>query len=463
MPTDLPTPPRDPAEEQQLLQRIVSRLCVAFDGHDQFLDETLRGLRQAMRRPNTVAELERSFAELTAAIKRADDARETGGKPARPPEERRRPAVADETPAPIASPMPAPEPAVFAAAAASAARKTLAELADQLELSPVLQQGLADLKQRIAACELPGDLSQAGRSLAVLVNQQRVDLQRERDRVTVVLQQVSGSLDEMARHLRNETEFHSTTASERLQLNTAVMSEVGAMDANVGNARDLVHLQQQVRSHLELIGGHLQRYNHRELTRLSDYSMVTDRMKNRVEQLERETRNLQESVQREQHRAYTDALSGIPNRLAFEQRIAEEYQHWSRSGVPLCIAVWDIDHFKAVNDTYGHRAGDNAIRIVGQHLARALRKSDFVARYGGEEFVVILRGIGPADALRHADRVRQSLEQLGVHFDQSRITITASCGITAFAGEDSIEAAIGRADAALYQAKRNGRNQCTVA
>jgi diguanylate cyclase (GGDEF)-like protein len=124
----------------------------------------------------------------------------------------------------------------------------------------------------------------------------------------------------------------------------------------------------------------------------------------------------------------------------------------------------DIDRFKAINDTYGHLAGDQALKMVAEHLKSSLRETDFIARYGGEEFAVILYNIPPEDAIAVTDRVRHTLSETPVSFDGQTFHITMSFGIATRHPDDSVgcEELLNQADKALYRAKSAGRNCCQV-
>jgi diguanylate cyclase len=154
-----------------------------------------------------------------------------------------------------------------------------------------------------------------------------------------------------------------------------------------------------------------------------------------------------------------DTLTKIPNRAAWEERLDEEHERWRRFGQPTCIAVWDIDRFKDINDTYGHRAGDKVLTVVAEALSKDIRTTDFVARYGGEEFVMLLPGTKVEDAMRLSNQMRESIGQIGFHFRGQPVSVSISCGITAMREGDSSEEAFDRADKALYMAKDGGRNR----
>jgi diguanylate cyclase len=127
------------------------------------------------------------------------------------------------------------------------------------------------------------------------------------------------------------------------------------------------------------------------------------------------------------------------------------------------MLLWDIDSFKGINDSYGHRAGDRVLQSVAACFTAALRADDFVARIGGEEFAVLLTGLNLAEAMAVANQVRSAVEALRFHFRGTPVRVTVSCGITELHQNDASEAAFDRADAALYRAKHGGKNLCVAA
>jgi diguanylate cyclase (GGDEF)-like protein len=136
-----------------------------------------------------------------------------------------------------------------------------------------------------------------------------------------------------------------------------------------------------------------------------------------------------------------------------------ELRRSRRSQMPVSLLMFDLDHFKSVNDTYGHLCGDAVLAAVGQRMNAVLRGSDLKCRYGGEEFLVLLPDTPLAGASRVADTLRRELEQHPVRWHGESIPVTASFGVTAITpGEVDANAIIGRADAALYRAKEAGRN-----
>jgi diguanylate cyclase (GGDEF)-like protein len=157
-----------------------------------------------------------------------------------------------------------------------------------------------------------------------------------------------------------------------------------------------------------------------------------------------------------------DPLTGIGNRRHFEDRAAAELARARREASPLGVIMFDIDHFKLVNDRFGHSAGDVVLRRIVEVARGMLRPSDFIARLGGDEFVLLVPGAEPTGLQRLAERVREAIAGTAVGADREPcpIAVTASFGIAALAaGDEEIEPVVARADAALYRAKRGGRNR----
>jgi diguanylate cyclase (GGDEF)-like protein len=168
------------------------------------------------------------------------------------------------------------------------------------------------------------------------------------------------------------------------------------------------------------------------------------------------------AVQRIYEATVRDALTGLYNRQFLDERLAAEFAYARRHQAALSVLFVDADHFKRVNDTFGHAAGDEVLRSLGGFLRRAMRAEDIVARYGGEEFVIVLRTVSREGVLIAADRIRAGIESLYIENDGESLSITVSVGVATVSATrdyDSPEALIAAADAALYKAKQLGRNR----
>lgn len=159
-----------------------------------------------------------------------------------------------------------------------------------------------------------------------------------------------------------------------------------------------------------------------------------------------------------------DRLTGLYNRGYWEEQLSQEFMRQRRSAVSTSLVMFDIDHFKKVNDDYGHQSGDEVIKMVAQVVQDTIRASDIAGRYGGEEFAIILPDTQPTDAVQLAERLREHIEAQVVETQEERIQVTISLGVAGWTSEFGDYAEwINSADQALYQSKENGRNQVTLA
>jgi diguanylate cyclase len=175
-----------------------------------------------------------------------------------------------------------------------------------------------------------------------------------------------------------------------------------------------------------------------------------------------EISNLQHSLDAIRAESLTDPLTGLGNRKYFDRSIDSAVQDALASGEPLSLLMFDIDHFKSFNDSYGHLTGDQVLRLVGMSLKQTIKGQDITARYGGEEFAVVLPNTGLRQALTVADHIRRAvmskeLKKKSTGEILGRVTI--SVGVSILKPGDDTDSLIERADACLYAAKRNGRNR----
>lgn len=160
--------------------------------------------------------------------------------------------------------------------------------------------------------------------------------------------------------------------------------------------------------------------------------------------------------------ASRDALTGLANRRAANERLELEAARFARSGAPLSVLMLDLDRFKAVNDRWGHAAGDEVLRALAAALRAELRACDLGARFGGEEFLVLLTDTQLDDAMRAAERIRRRIAALEIDAGEALLRVTVSIGVAQLREGEAVDAAIARADAALYRAKAEGRDRCVA-
>ncbi len=178
----------------------------------------------------------------------------------------------------------------------------------------------------------------------------------------------------------------------------------------------------------------------------------------------RAERELRSRLHSAQELATTDALTGLSNRRAFDEALPGVVARGARNGTPVSVVVLDIDHFKRINDTYGHPGGDEILASFGRALRRVVREGDQAFRYGGEEFVLVLPKCGVEDAVRVVGRIQRDLREHAVVLPQGEVTIKFSAGVAAATPANAFRHAdlVSRADAALYRAKAGGRDRIEI-
>lgn len=179
------------------------------------------------------------------------------------------------------------------------------------------------------------------------------------------------------------------------------------------------------------------------------------------ERLRRQKKELEASLEQIQLLATRDELTGLVNRRHMSELLRAEQARQQRTGRGMSLILLDLDHFKRINDSFGHQAGDTVLRSFAQHALPCLRNSDVLARWGGEEFLLLLPDTGPKEALLCVERMRASLAQVFFPDIDVSLRLTFSAGLAACQPGESIEAVLELADQALYRAKQAGRN-CTI-
>lgn len=222
--------------------------------------------------------------------------------------------------------------------------------------------------------------------------------------------------------------------------------------------------ESEMRRHVSEMAGGGSGLSPEQLMQISRAMLATlQRIEADMQRSQDETQRLQQQLEKARAEADHDHLTGLPNRRAFEQALKRF--HDEAGGEPLFVAICDVDHFKRINDTFGHETGDRLLRAIAGVLQRFASEDCFVARHGGEEFVVLLRGVTQDEAFERLDTARRELagRKFVARREQRAIgQVTFSAGLADVRASDDPRAALAAADAALYRAKEAGRN-CVIA
>lgn len=349
---------------------------------------------------------------------------------------------------------PRPEPGYSAVAPHIEA--SLLRLLDEMHL-PAAQQIQAEaLRSRIHGSLNWYELVPVLDDLGVLVLSLNDSGQREFEGY---LHQLNARLGAFLDGLQAVQENHSGTSSSARELDDTLRAQVSGLKESVLEATDLEGLKRNVESRLQGLVGTMDRFREEREVREREVSERIQSLVTRVASMEEEARTFQANIEDQRQKAMTDALTGLPNRAALSERLELEVARWERYGGDLLLAVLDVDHFKRINDDFGHLAGDKVLKIIANELAKRVRKTDFIARFGGEEFVLLIPATPLEGGVQLLETLRAAVEACPFHFKGEPVTITLSAGIAEFRNGEATEVTFERADQALYRAKGAGRNR----
>ncbi|MGY2138174.1 diguanylate cyclase [Pseudomonas reactans] len=277
------------------------------------------------------------------------------------------------------------------------------------------------------------------------------------------LKQLNERLEAFQGHLQVASDGHADSRSAARELDTQIREQVDGLQSSVQEAADLDSLKHVLESHLEGLLGTMDEHQQQRDQREQETAARLKGLAERVANMEQEAQGYREHLEVQRQKALIDPLTGLPNRAAWSERLDQEVNTWHQRGNNLSLAMLDLDHFKRINDGYGHLAGDKVLKIIANVLRKRLRSSDFIARFGGEEFVLLMPNSSLSDALAAGEVLRAAIEACPFHFKGEPVTITVSMGVAQFQPGERSDLALKRADEALYRAKAAGRNQVQAA
>lgn len=273
------------------------------------------------------------------------------------------------------------------------------------------------------------------------------------------LQQLNERLEAFQSNLQAASEGHADNSSAARAMDTQIREQVDGLQTSVQEAADLDDLKQVLENHLEGLIGTMDQHQKQRDAREQEVATRLKSLSERVAHMEQEAQGFREHLEVQRQKALIDPLTGLPNRAAWSERLELEIKQWQQHGNTLSLAMLDLDHFKRINDNYGHLAGDKVLKIIATVLRKRLRGSDFIARFGGEEFVLLLPATPPALGAKLLETLRAAIEACPFHFKGERVTITISMGLASFRAGEHSDLVLKRADQALYRAKNAGRNR----
>ncbi len=453
-------------------QEMSAALAQALDGLQQLglsrsltksLQDYLGQLPLRINKPHLYPALIQQFAELQVAAMAEIQSPKTsvlkkilGGKNKSPSNQS----------AEITTPETIAEPDVDAEVWIKDLAQTLDGFFSQLEANLQVKDDIALERQRLAELLRPAQLDQQAQTelLAIVerVRQLVNDAQVAGNKAFAgYLDNVNRELAEIYNLLSGAVATSSAQQSASQQLQEDMIREMTQLEQNSVDATDLAQLKSQVKSQLGNIRLALDKYQQSEQQQLQLAQQLSN-LGEKLKVMEDEAEKSRINLEQQRHRALHDPLTELPNREAYKLRSQEEISRWKRYGGVLSLAVIDIDHFKKINDSFGHQTGDRVIKVIGRSIAKRLREVDFFCRYGGEEFVALLPETNGQTALQLMDKIRDAIAKASFNYKDQPISISVSVGVSEIRSGDTLEQVFERADQALYQAKNSGRNNCRI-
>lgn len=318
-------------------------------------------------------------------------------------------------------------------------------------LDEIIQLGHAQPNQLIFKLKLKKILAQLkqSRQKSTLPNTSK----------TEYLESITSQIADVETGFYMATELTEDTSQSQSQFTQALTSSLDDLTNDVAASDNLVDIKQQVSQYLDKIHADVNSQSNKDAIASNQLAGLLSSMQTQLNQLQEQTLAYSAELKQKTKQALTDVLTGLPNRKACDETIATiQYS----SDNPICIGVLDIDHFKRINDTYGHIAGDKILQLVAKFVQQQMHDTSFVGRWGGEEFLLILNGHKAADAFVLLSSLLLKIEQLPIQYKDQTIPLTASIGINELSALSDVTDAFDKADIALYHAKQQGRNQVQI-
>ena len=284
------------------------------------------------------------------------------------------------------------------------------------------------------------------------------NLEQEKRELENFIVKVTEQLGDVTQAINEDQKDQESNYEDAKSLQGFVQEGIELIQKNSQSSNDLQELKSEISKNIDDISGGVDDFAERFDERHEATAERNLKLTEQLSQMEQETQELQVMLQENRAKLLYDALTGVYSRIAYDERIQQELARWTRYETPFSYVILDIDHFKRINDTYGHNAGDKALKLVAQLMTTYVRQSDYVFRIGGEEFVLLLTSTAQENAGKLVEKMRAGIAASSFHFKGEPVTLTLSAGITETRGGDDVESIYERADKALYKAKNSGRD-----
>lgn len=338
----------------------------------------------------------------------------------------------------------------------------LTVLLERLSLPTELSSKASQLRLKIHDGLKTEDVPETISSIADLVSELSSSAMAEKKEYEKFLRDLTKKITSLDKYLYEVVKQDLSAYEQRHKLAGDVEQTMVELRTDVEGAADFVEIKSALSQRLDHLNEQITNYQQADNTRFAESQKQIEALTQRLHEMESEANELRLATSKARALAMKDPLTGIWNRQALTEVLQTEYSRWARYQKPLTMVVWDVDYFKAVNDKFGHSAGDVVLKTIARIFKDSTRQADFIARFGGEEFVGLFPEINLEQGLEMANKIRQTVENTQFQHNGISVPITTSAGLATFEKGDTIEDVFTRADKALYEAKGQGRNNCQI-
>ncbi|WP_331497894.1 diguanylate cyclase [Pseudoalteromonas sp.] len=335
----------------------------------------------------------------------------------------------------------------------------LMTLANGLLFEDESAEQIKNIRNQITRNDSVDELLDAAIGIITIISQ---NISKERQSAQSFLISLNQTIEDLHHSIVSTTKHSESLSAEYDSLNKSIERKIKNLNQQTQQATSISALKELVEEELKSLSDDLitkEKLEHAERENL--LASFKD-INNRVSSLESKLTTYKQRLNEQRFKSLLDGLTKLPNRAAFDERFEHEFQLFLSQGSELTLVVIDVDHFKSINDRYGHSAGDKTLQVIAKALQKSIRKSDFIARYGGEEFVLLMTGMPLEKAVAPLEKLRKTIQSIPFKFKDTQVEITISIGATQLKKGDTQLIAFDRADEALYTAKNEGRNRVCI-
>lgn len=334
--------------------------------------------------------------------------------------------------------------------------KELLNLANDLVFEDEAAEDIKAVKNNITEHDAIDDLLKSALDIIRIIAN---NINKERKSAQSFLVSLNQTLEELHHSIVTTSKHSKSMGQEFDTLNKRIESKIKNLTAQTHEATSISSLKALVDNELKSLSQDLIAKERLEQEDRKALINSFDEINQRVGSLETKLSKYKKRLNEQRFKSMLDGLTKLPNRAAFDERFHHEFHLFDVQESDVTLVVIDVDHFKSINDKYGHSAGDKTLQVIAKALQRSIRQSDFIARYGGEEFVLLMPGMMLENASIPLEKLRKAIKNIPFKFKDSQVQITVSIGATQFKKGDTPLVAFDRADDALYTAKKTGRDR----